>query len=337
MSLSKTLQRLVAGEDLSTDQAAAAMHEVLTGNISPSLLAAFLIALRMKGETVDELVGFVRQMRVHAVHIHSRHPVLLDTCGTGGDGLRTFNISTLASLLIAACDVPVAKHGNRSVSSACGSADLLETLGVNISMPALATQRCLEKIGYAFLFAPAFHPALKKVAAVRKELGVRTVFHALGPLCNPAGANCRLLGVSDPGLVAKVVQVLKRLKVKSALVVSGADGMDEVSLAADTQVFRLRAGKISRFLFRPESVGMKRVKPQALVGGDANENAAIARAVLRGQRGPKRNAVVLNAAFGLMAADAVKNIRQGIRMAECALDSGVAQNKLNQLVQATQR
>ena len=337
MSLLKTVHRLLEGRDLSMQEAKNAMHEVLSQDLPDAVLAAFLVALRMKGETVEELTGFVRQIRVHAVRIRSHHPVVLDTCGTGGDGLRTFNISTLAALVVAGCGVPVAKHGNRSITSSCGSADLLERLGMRIDVPVLVTQRCLEKIGFAFLFAPLFHPSLRRAAGVRKELSMRTVFNVLGPLSNPAGANCQLLGVAQVGLAEKAVLVLQALGCKRAFVVCGTDGMDEVTLAADSMIFHLHHGRVSRHRFRPESAGMKRVTSRALIGGTPDENAALARKILAGQKGPKRDAVVLNAAFGLMAAGRVGRIQEGIRMAEISLDSRAAQEKLNQLVQMTQR
>ncbi len=260
------LKKVVSGGDLTIPQAQKAMQEILAGDISDTLLAAFLAALRVKGETVDEISGFVRQMRVHAVCIRSHHRVVLDTCGTGGDGLQTFNISTLAALVIAGCGVSVAKHGNRSISSNCGSADLLERLGVRIDVPVLVSQRCLDEIGFAFLFAPLFHPSMKRAAGVRRELGFRTVFNILGPLCNPAGANCQLLGISRPNLAEKVVHILRRLGTRRALVVCGRDGMDEVSLTGDTTVYRLEGGKVSTYRFRPEKAGMKRVPPRSLQG-----------------------------------------------------------------------
>lgn len=330
------LHEVVDGKDLSARDAQRALHEILAGNVSDALLSAFITSLRMKGETVEEIAGFARQMRVHSVRIHTRHPVVLDTCGTGGDGLKTFNISTIAALVVAGCGVPVAKHGNRSVSSRCGSADLFERLGVRIDVPVLVSQRCLEKIGIAFLFAPLFHPSMKKVAHVRKELGMRSVFNLLGPLSNPAGANCQLLGVSQEGLAEKIVHVLKNLGRRHAFVVCGMDGMDEVTLTDDTLLFRLENGRITKSRFRPESAGMKRVTPKALTGGNADENAAIARKILAGKRGPKRDAVVLNAAFGLLAAGRAKNIKDGVLLAEDSLDSGRAGMKLHQLVQATQ-
>jgi len=306
------------------------------GEVSDAVLASFLVALRMKGETVDELTGFVREMRVHAVRISSRHPVVLDTCGTGGDCSRTFNISTLAAFVVAGCGVPVAKHGNRSISSDCGSADLLERLGVRIDAPVLVTQRCLEEIGIAFLFAPLFHPALKRAAGVRKELGLRTVFNILGPLCNPADANCQLLGVSQEAMAKKVIQVLRRLGRKRAFVVCSECGMDEISLSCATKVYCLKNRKISHYRFRPEDVRLKCASPRALVGGSPDDNAAIARRILQGKKGPKRDAVVLNAAFGLLAAGRVKRLQDGIRMAKESLYSGQAKIKLNQLVQMTQ-
>ncbi len=333
----ESLHALVQGEDLSLHEAQALMRQVLTGEVKDSILAALLVALRMKGETVDEITGFAREMRVQAVRIRSHHPVLLDTCGTGGDGLRTFNISTIAALVVAACGVPVAKHGNRSISSQCGSADLLERLGVRIDVPVLVTQRCLERINFAFLFAPLFHPSLRKAAGVRKELGMRTVFNMLGPLSNPAGANCQLLGVAEEQLAPKAAEVLKRLGCKRAYVVCGSDGMDEVSLTGETAIYHLEKRRIRRTCFRPESVGLRRASPRSLQGGDADENAAIARKILSGRKGPKTDAVVLNAAFGLFAADKVRKLKDGVAMAQQALASGHAKAKLSALIQMTQK
>ncbi len=332
MNLTSTFHDILNGKDLSQQQAQDSLHAILRGDCPDTLLAALLIALRLKGESVDELTGFARQMRVHCVRIRSHHPVVLDTCGTGGDGLQTFNISTLAALVIAGCGVPVAKHGNRSISSRCGSADLLESLGARIQMPALLAQRCLNHTGFTFLFAPAFHPSLKKISEVRRTLSTRTVFNLLGPLSNPAGASAQLLGVPNEALAEKMAHVLKNLGCRRAMVVCGSDGMDEVSLAADTIVFRLEGRAIKRYRFRPEQAGFKRVRASALRGGSPDENAAIARKVLQGKPGAIKDAVILNAAFGLLACGRSRNIAAAVKLARESLESGQAQKKLHQFM-----
>jgi anthranilate phosphoribosyltransferase len=337
MRFAEKLQKLLEGQDLSAQEAREGLQQILSGDVTDSQIAAMLTALRIKGETVEEILGFAQHMREQAVQIRSKHPVVLDTCGTGGDGLNTFNISTLAALVVAGAGVPVAKHGNRAVSSKCGSADLLTQLGVRIDAPTAVAELSLKEIGFAFLFAPLFHPSMKRVAGVRKELGIRSIFNILGPLCNPAGADHQLLGVAQENVAEKMIEVSKKLPIKQVLVVCGRDGMDEVSLVDETIVHRLEGNKISRYRFRPEEIGLKRVKSDDLTGGDPKANAAIAKDILAGKPGPRRDAVLLNAAFGLVAAGRVTDPKEGFEIAATSLDRGDTKKKLDALITITQK
>jgi anthranilate phosphoribosyltransferase len=323
------LQRRV---DLSVEEAAAAMETIMDGQAQPSQIAGFLIGLAMKGERPDEIVGLARTMRTRATKLSRTFAPVFDTCGTGGDGAHTFNVSTVAALVLAACGVRVAKHGNRSASSRCGSADLFEELGVNVAAPPAVVERCLDEAGIAFFFAQVFHPSMRHAAPTRKELGVRTAFNLLGPLTNPAGASRQLVGVPRPELTELVARSLALLGAERAWVVHGADGLDEISISGYTKVSECRDGAVNTFYLHPADVGLSKSAATDLRGGDARDNAAIARAVLSGQRGAPRDIVLLNAAASLLIAGKAATIPEGLVMAAEAIDSGRAAGVLDRLI-----
>jgi anthranilate phosphoribosyltransferase len=310
------------------------MATIMEGQATPAQIGALLAGLAVRGESEDEVVGFAREMRTRAVPLSAKGA--LDTCGTGGDGAGTFNISTVASLVVAACGVPVAKHGNRSASGRCGSADVLEALGVRIDAPAATVQRSLDEHGWGFLFAPGFHAATRHAVGPRKELGVRTAFNLLGPLTNPAQPEAQVVGVPRLELTQFMARCLQRLGVKRAWVVHGA-GLDELSLAGETAVAALEDGAVRSFTVRPEAAGLEPAPPQALQGGDAQRNAAIARDVLGGARGPQRDVVVFNAAAALLVAGRAPELRAAARLAERTIDDGLASALLERAREASQR
>jgi anthranilate phosphoribosyltransferase len=315
------LARIARGERLTEAQAARAMSVIMDGEATPAQIGALLLGLAVRGETEDEIVGFARTMRSRAVPLRSRGAV--DTCGTGGDGAGTFNISTVASLVVAACGVPVAKHGNRSASGSCGSADVLEALGVKIDAPAETVQRSLDEVGWAFLFAPGFHASTRHAVGPRRELGVRTAFNLLGPLTNPACPEAQVVGVPRPELTAFLARCLARLGVRRAWVVHGA-GLDEIALSGPTTVAAIENGSVRAFEVGPEDAGLDRADAAALRGGDAATNAEIAGGVLQGARGPRRDVVMLNAAAALLVAGRVGDLREGASLAAAAIDEGRA-------------
>jgi len=325
------IEKLQQRADLTVEEAAAAMEAIMDGRAQPSQIAGFLVALAMKGERPDEIVGLARTMRARATKLSRSFSPVFDTCGTGGDGAGTFNVSTVAALVLAACGVRVAKHGNRSASSRCGSADLLEALGVNVAAPPEVVERCLERAGIAFLFAPVFHPSMKHAGPTRKELGIRTAFNLLGPLTNPAGAERQLVGVPRPELTELVARSLAQLGAQRAWVVHGADGLDEISTTGYTKVSECRGGSVNTFYLHPADVGLPKSAPESLLGGDAADNAAIARAVLAGQPGGPRDVVLLNAGASLLIAGRAATIRDGIGIAASAIDSGRAAEVLDTL------
>jgi anthranilate phosphoribosyltransferase len=333
---STLIEKLQRRQDLTSDEAAAAMDEIMEGRAQPAQIAGLLIALAMKGERPAEIVGLARTMRARATKLSKAPGEVFDTCGTGGDRAHTFNVSTVAALVVAAAGVRVAKHGNRSVSSRCGSADLFEALGVNVSAPAATVERCLADAGIAFFFAPTFHPSMRHAAPTRKELGVRTAFNLLGPLTNPAGASRQLVGVPRPELTELVARSLSLLGSRRAWVVHGADGLDEISTTGYTKVSECREGAVNTFYLHPSDVGVQKATPESLKGGDAAANAAIARDVLAGARGPARDIVLMNAAASLLIAGAAGDLVEGMKMAESALDSGRASAALEKLVRASQ-
>jgi len=318
----ESIAKLVRCENLTEDEAASAFEVIMRGDATPVQIAGFIVALRMKGETVEEITGFARTARAMATPIHVEG-ALLDTCGTGGDGLATFNISTLSAIVAAACGARVAKHGNRASSSVCGSADVLEQLGVKIDLAPEGVARCIDEAGIGFLFAPVFHPSFRYAGVPRRELGVRTVFNVLGPLCNPAGAKYQALGVADATMASKMADVLVRLGVERAIVFHAADGMDELSVASPSYVIEVD-GRRNEYELDPAELGLPRAPVDAMRGGGPEENARLAREVLAGAKGPRRDVVLLNAAAALRAAGLAKEWKEGIGMAAGAIDSGRA-------------
>jgi anthranilate phosphoribosyltransferase len=326
------LEKLQRHEDLTVDEASAAMGAIMDGRAAPSQIAGLLVGLAMKGERPDEIVGLARTMRSRATALSRTLAPVFDTCGTGGDNAHTFNVSTVAALALAACGVRVAKHGNRSASSRCGSADLLEALGVHVTAPPPVVERCLEEAGIAFFFAQVFHPSMKHAAATRKELGLRTAFNLLGPLTNPAGAARQLVGVPRPELTELVARSLAQLGSERAWVVHGADGLDEISTTGYTKVSECRDGRVNTFYLHPADVGLAKSAAEALKGGDPADNVAIARDVLAGRTGGPRDVVLLNAGASLMIAGHAATIREGIALAAEAIDSGRAAAVLDKLI-----
>ena len=318
----EAIAKLVRCESLTEAEASAAFETIMRGDATPIQIAGFIVALRMKGETVDEITGFARTARAMATPIHVDGD-LLDTCGTGGDGLATFNISTLAAIVAAACGVKVAKHGNRAASSLCGSADVLEQLGVKIDLGPDAVARCIDEAGIGFLFAPIFHPSFRFAGLPRKELGVRTVFNVLGPLCNPAGARHQALGVADANLAGKMADVLSRLGVERAIVFHAGDGMDELSVSSPSLVIEIDGAR-KEYQLDPSEIGLKPASLQSVRGGGPEDNARIAREILGGATGPRRDVVLLNSAAALRAAGRAKDWRDGMGLAAEAIDSGRA-------------
>ncbi|MBC3899402.1 anthranilate phosphoribosyltransferase [Acetobacterium malicum] len=322
---------IVNGKDLSLERTREVMDQIMNGQATNAQIGSFLTAMRMKGETIDEITACAMVMRDKCTKIFPKTDVL-DIVGTGGDEVSTFNISTVSALVIAAGGVPVAKHGNRSVSSKCGSADLLEALGVNIELSAEKSAALLDELGICFMFAPTYHASMKYAGPVRKELGIRTIFNILGPLANPAGANMQLLGVYDENLVEPLANVLNKLKVKRGMVVHGHDGLDEITLTDTTTICEIADGKINSFFITPEQLGLKRCELRDLIGGEKEENAIIARDILDGATGPKRDVVVLNSAFCLYMSYNDITLRDCVRMAEEIIDSGKAKAKLDSFV-----
>lgn len=328
---SALLEKLQRRQDLTVDEAAAAMDAIMDGRAQPSQIAALLVALAMKGERPAEIVGLARTMRARATTLAREYAPVFDTCGTGGDRAHTFNVSTVAALVLAACGVRVAKHGNRSVSSRCGSADLFEALGVNVAADPSTVERCLDEAGIAFFFAPTFHPSMRHAGPTRRELGIRTAFNLLGPLTNPAGAARQLVGVPRPELTELVARSLAMLGSERAWVVHGADGLDEISTTGYTKVSECRDGQVNTFYLHPADAGISKAAPEALRGGDAAANAEIARAVLAGAPGAPRDIVLLNAAAALLVAGKVTTIADGLAAAADALDRGRAAAVLEDL------
>jgi anthranilate phosphoribosyltransferase len=315
------------------------MGQIMDGDATPAQISALVVGMRMKGETVDEIVGFARAMRERATPVSPAARGLIDTCGTGGDGLHTFNISTSAAFVVAGAGVPVAKHGNRAVSSSSGSADVLEALGVDITLDANNMARCIDEAGLGFLFAQSLHASMRHAAVPRREIGIRTVFNILGPLTNPAGARRQLLGVYDPRLAPVMAEVAGRLGAERVLVVNGHPGMDEVSASGPTTVadYDSRGGGVSVYEITPEQVGIARGTVADLAGGDSAENARILRSLLEGQHGPRRDVVLMNAAAGLLAAGAAPDMATGVALARDSIDSGRALESLDRLLAVSQR
>lgn len=330
------IDTIVGGGSLSMDEAAQVMNEIMDGEATPAQFGAFVTTLRLKGETVDEVVGMTRTMRQKSLHVEVDGP-LVDTCGTGGDASGTFNISTTAGFVVAGAGARVAKHGNRAMSGACGSADVLDALGVKIDLGPDGVGRCLEEVGYGFMFAQTFHPSMRFAAGPRREIGIRTVFNILGPLTNPAGARSQLIGVADPGVAETMASVLATLGSTHAVVVHGRDGLDEITLSDTTDVWELRDGKISTYSVTPEELGLERVNNADIGIVDAQEGAQKVRDVLSGAAGPERRMVLANAAGALLAADKAATLSDGVALAAESIDSGAALGKLDALVALSQK
>ena len=330
----EAIAKLVRCENLTEDEAASAFEEIMRGDATPIQIAGFLVALRMKGETVDEITGFARTARAVATPIEIQG-ALLDTCGTGGDGLATFNISTLSAIVAAASGAKVAKHGNRAASSMCGSADVLEQLGVKVDLGPEGVARCVDEAGIGFLFAPVFHPSFRFAGVPRKELALRTVFNVLGPLCNPAGAKYQALGVADGSMTGKMAEVLMRLGVERAIVFHAGDGMDELSVSGPSFVIEID-GSRSEYQLDPAELGLGRAPVDSMRGGGPEENARIAREVLQGAKGPRRDVVLLNAAAALRAAGLAESWKDGLGVAAEAIDSGRAGEVLQRWAKISQ-
>lgn len=330
-AISKVVKRI----DLSEAEMVSAMNEVMTGGASPAQISSFITALRMKGETAEELTGAARVMRKNATPVDAGEGLVVDTCGTGGDESMTFNISTAAAFVTSACALTVAKHGNRSVSSKCGSADVLRALGVNIEAELAKVEECLKEAGIGFLFAPMLHGAMKHAAPVRREIGIRTIFNLLGPLTNPAGAKYQVVGVYDTLLTDIVAKVLSNLGATHAFVVCGEDGLDEITLTDETRVTELKGGNIKTYHIRPEDFGFERCTLKELKGGGPDENARIIVDILKGKKGPQRDVVLLNASAAITAGGKARTLDEGVAFARGAIDSGEALKRLETLKKIT--
>ena len=333
--IKEAIETLVVGRSMSMEEAAAVMRQVMEGESTPAQLGAFLAALRAKGETPEEMAGMATVMREKALKVDVVG-TLVDTAGTGGDGKGSFNVSTAAAFVAAAAGLKVAKHGNRAVSGSCGSADVLEALGVVIDLGPEGVQRCIEEVGIGFMFAPAFHPAMRHAAPVRRELGIRTVFNVLGPLTNPAGAQRQLLGVGVADLGDKMAEVLKLLGSEHSLVVHGEDGLDELTLGAPTQVWEVEKEEVRTYTVSPEELGMPRVSSDEIKGGTAEDNAGILRRLFQGERGPVREVVLLNSAGVLVAGGRALDLTEGIDIARESIDSGTPLGKVDAFVELSQ-
>jgi anthranilate phosphoribosyltransferase len=341
--ITEAVRTLVDHRDLTRIEAAASMEAIMSGAASNAQIAAFLTALRMKGETVEELIGFAQVMRQKAVRVRTRgeevaaltgtdREMLIDTCGTGGDAAGTFNVSTATAFVVAGAGLKVAKHGNRSVSSLCGSADVVETLGISLDLTPQKVARCVDEVGIGFLYAPLLHTAMKHVMAARREMGIRTVFNMLGPLTNPAGANAQVIGVYAVGLTEPLARVLAELGTVRAFVVHGSDGLDEISNTGDSRMSEVREGVVRSLVVRPEDFGMPRATITDLLGGDREQNAHIIRAVLDREPGPRRDIVLMNAAAALVAGSKAHDLKEGVALAAHSIDSGAARATLDRLV-----
>lgn len=327
------LNKLIQKKDLTKPEAQAFLDDVFRGAVSPVQTAAILTAFRIKGESLQEIAGLVQSMRSHMERINAREAI--DIVGTGGAGVDPFNISTTAAFVVAGAGVKVAKHGNRAASSKCGSADVLEALGVKIDLTPQRAEEVFAKVGMVFLFAPVFHPAMKMVVPIRKELKIRTVFNILGPFTNPAGTERQLVGVPNPQIAETIIKAAKELNYEHLLIVTSDDGMDEVSISSKTRAYEIRGKAVKKFTIDPAKLGFRKAKKEALLSGTKEENAAVIRAILKGERGPKRDIVVLNSACALYVAGVAKNIKDGIKLAERSIDSGKAEKVLENLIRET--
>ena len=346
MLITEAIKKVVERVDLTAEEAEAVLEQIMTGQCTDAQIASLLTALRMKGETVAELTGFAKVMRRKAVQVHPRLNVsaeiggtereaLIDTCGTGGDVSGSFNVSTATAFVVAGAGVRVAKHGNRSVSSQCGSADVVEALGVKIELAPDRIARCIDEVGIGFLHAPLLHEAMRYVALARRQMGIRTIFNMLGPVTNPAGAITQVVGVYAAHLTDLLARVLSELGSKRALVVHGSDGLDEITITCESKITELNDGELKTYFISPEDFGLARAAPGEIQGGDARQNGEIILRVLRAERGPRRDIVLLNAAAGLVASSRVRDLNEGVSLAAESIDSGSALNKLNHLIAFT--
>jgi anthranilate phosphoribosyltransferase len=333
--IQEAISKIIDGKSLTMDEAARVMAEIMDGEVTPAQFGAFVTALRLKGETVEEIAGLVKTMRSKAVKVNLAEPVI-DVVGTGGDGKNTFNISTASAFVVAGAGLKVAKHGNRAASSRCGAADVLEALGVKFDLNAEQVQKCVEEVGIGFMFAPGFHPAMKYAAAPRKEIGIRTVFNIVGPLTNPAGARNYLLGVADASLVEKLAQVLNSLGCDCALVVHGEDGLDEITITGKSRVCEVKGGKIGSYEITPDTLGLSKSGLDDIRGGSAEENAEIMRGVFNGEKGPRRDVVLMNSAAAIVAGNKAESLEEGLKKAEESIDKGAALDKLKRLAEFSQ-
>jgi len=333
--IKEAISKVVSGESLSKEEASNTMNEIMSGEATPAQIACFLTALRLKGETIDEITGCATIMREKVTRIQTNTEILVDTCGTGGDVSHTFNISTIAALVAAGAGVRIAKHGNRAVSSQCGSADVLKALGVNTEADADKVARCIDEAGIGFLFAPMLHPAMKYAIGPRREIGIRTIFNILGPLTNPAGAKSQVLGVYDVGLTEPLAHVLKNLGSRHVFVVHGADGLDEITTTDKTFVTELKDGEVRSFVINPEDFDVTRANKADLIGGTVEENAKIALDILQGEKGAKRDVVLLNASAAIVTGGLASDFAEGIRLASESIDSRKAMKKLEALIKAS--
>ena len=330
------IKKVVENLDLSVDEASSVMGEIMGGEATPSQISSLITALRMKGETSDEVTGFASKMREHSVKINVKFGNLIDTCGTGGDFSGTFNVSTVSAIVAAAAGAIVAKHGNRSASSKCGSADILEAMGVKIDLPPEKVKRSIEEIGIGFIFAPNFHPAMKYAGPSRKEIGIRTIFNILGPLTNPAGAKYQLLGVFNENLTELMARVVQNLGSTEVMVAHGMDGLDEMTVTNRTKISHLKNGNIKNYFIEPKDFGMNRYAKEELIGGTPNENIKITHDILKGiEKTAKRDIVLLNTAAALVVGQVAKDMNDGIAMAKVSIDSGKAYKKLEELIKFT--
>lgn len=332
MELKILLNKIIDRQNISFSESTLLMEEILNGNLTPVQISALLIAFRMKGETEEEILGFITVMRKHMVKIKT-NGLVIDTCGTGGDGSGTFNISTATAFVTAGAGVKVAKHGNRAASSLCGSADVLEALGVNINLTPQQAEEMLESTGFTFLFAPLYHPAMKYVGLVRKELKVRTVFNFLGPFVSPALVKRQIIGVPSVELAEKLANVAKNLNYEHLMLVSSEDGLDEISLSAPTHIFEVKGRKVKEMIINPKDYGFGKVSLKEIAGGDANTNAEIIRRILKGENGSKRDIVILNSATALLVAGKAKEFQKGIELANNSIDNGSALKVLEHVIE----
>ena len=336
--IKESIKKVVAGHNLTREEAPLTMDTIMKGEATPSQIAALLVALHTKVESIEEISGFAEKMREHSVRISPKTKNLVDTCGTGGDHSNTFNISTAAGLVAAGAGVAIAKHGNRSVSSKCGSADVLETLGIKIDLPPEKVKESIDKLGFGFIFAPNFHQAMKFAMPTRREIGISTVFNILGPLTNPANAEAQVLGVFHAELTDIMANVLKNLGTKEALLVHGIDGLDEISICEKTKISHLKNGNIENYFIKPEDFGLARAKKEEIVGGTATENAEIINRIFKGEeKGAKRGIVLLNAAAAIAVGKKAENLKEGFALAEKSIDSGAAFKKLEELIEFSQK